>query len=79
MPKHQRICSLCAGGLGDEMHLVFECTALQDLWVSFAPLFQRATTKQQFMWQPDLMQVAQFPEAGVRRMRGIDPSDGSDI
>ena len=36
-----------------EMHLVFECTALQDLRMSFAPLFQRATTMQQFMWQPD--------------------------
>ena len=39
VPRHQRICPLCAGGLGDEMHLVFECTALQDLRVSFAPSF----------------------------------------
>ena len=70
---------MCAGGLRDEMHLVFECTALQDLRMSFAPLFQRATTMQQFMWQPDLMRVAQFLEAGVRTMQGIDPSDGSDI
>ena len=31
------------------MHLVFECTALQDLRVSFAPLFQQATTMQQSM------------------------------
>ena len=61
------------------MHLVFECTALQDLRVSFAALFQRATTMKQFMWQPDLMRVAQFIDAGVRRMREIDPSDGSDI
>ena len=76
VPRRQRICPLCAGGLGDEMHLVFECTALQDLRVSFAPLFRRATTMQQFMWQPDLMRVAQ---AGVRTMQGIDPSDGSDI
>ena len=40
VPRHQRICPLCAGGLGEEMHLEFECIALQDLWVSFAPLFQ---------------------------------------
>ena len=63
---------------GDEMHLVFECTALQDLRVSFAALFQ-ATTMKQFMWQPDLMRVAQFIDAGMRRMREIDPSDGADI
>ena len=45
VPRHQRICPFCADGLGDEkrMHLEFECTALQDLRVSFAPLFQRAT------------------------------------
>ena len=61
------------------MHLVFECTALQDLRVSFAALFQRATTMKQFMWQPDLMRVAQFIDAGMRRMRKIDPSNGSDI
>ena len=35
--------------------------------------------RQQFMWQPDLMRLAQFIDAGVRRMREIDPSDGSDI
>ena len=42
------------------MHLIFECNALQDLCVSFAPLeglFQRATTMQQFMWQPDLVLI----------------------
>ena len=61
------------------MHLVFECNALQDLRVSFAALVQRATTMQQFKWQPDLMRVAQIIDAGVRWMREIDPSDGSDV
>ena len=61
------------------MHLVFECTALQDLRVSFAALFQRATTMKQFMRRPDHMRAAQFINAGVRRTRKIDPSDGSDI
>ena len=45
--------------------------------VSFAPLFQRATTVQRFMWQPDLMRVAQSLEADVRMRQGIDPSGGS--
>ena len=55
--------------LGDETHLVFECPALQDLRVSFAALFQRATTLKQFMWQPHLMRVAHFTDADVRRVR----------
>ena len=55
------IVASCAGrGLAQNSLLVFECSALQDLRVSFAPLFQRAATMQQFMWQPDLMPVAQF-------------------
>ena len=33
----------------------------------------------QFMWQLDLMRVAQLLDAGVRRMREIDASDGSDV
>ena len=57
----------CLPNLG----LVFECTALQDLRVSFAALLQQATTMKQFMWQPDLMRAAQFIDAGVRRMREI--------
>ena len=58
---------------------MFECTALQDLRVSFAPLLQQATTMKQFMWQPDLIRAARILEAGVRRMRETDPSDGSDV
>ena len=52
---------------------MYECTALQDLWesVAVAALFQRATTMQQFMWQPDLMREAQILAAGVRRMRKV--------
>ena len=79
VPRQDRICQLCGSGVGDEMHLVFECEALQDLRVSFAPLFQRAATMQQFMWQPDLMRVARFIDAGMRRVQAIDPNDGSDI
>ena len=30
---------------------------------------RQATTMRQFMWQPDLMRVAQVLDAGVRRMR----------
>ena len=47
--------------------------------LKFAPLFQRATTMKQFMWQLDHMRAAQILDAGVRRIQEIDPSNGSDI
>ena len=34
---------------------------------------------QQFMWQPDMLQVAKFLDAGVKRMQKIDPDAGSNI
>ena len=34
---------------------------------------------QQFMWQPDILQVAKFLDAGVKRMQEIDPDAGSNI
>ena len=40
---------------------------------------QQAITPKQFMWQPDLIRVAQFLDAGVRRMRDIGPSDELDV
>ena len=33
---------------------------------------------QHFMWQPDMLQVAEFLDAGVKRMQEIDPDAGSD-
>ena len=41
--------------------MVFECEALQTTRENFAGLFGPAkVTMQQFMWQADLVQVAQF-------------------
>ena len=34
---------------------------------------------QQFMWQPDMLQVANFLDAGVKRLQEIDPDAGSNI
>ena len=54
------------------------CLAISRM--SFAVLLLRGTTMQQFiMWQPALMQVAQFLEAGVKRVREGHPGDESDI
>ena len=34
---------------------------------------------QQFMWQPDMLQVAKFLDAGVKRMQEVDPDAGSNM
>ena len=69
------------------MLLVFDCTAMQDLRAYFAAVFQQATTMKQFMWQPDLTEMSHASgavyrcwceDSSLRRLREIDPSDGSD-
>ena len=79
VPRHQRVCELCGTGFGDEMHLVFECTSLADLRDCFPEVFHAGQTMQQFMWQPNLLQVSKFLIAGMKRMQTIGPDDGSNI
>ena len=73
----QRLCQLCGADYGDEMHLVFECHGLADLREQFASMIQERQTMQQFMWQPAMLQVAQFLDASVKRMQELDPDAGS--
>ena len=80
VPRHQRVCQLCGSGFSDEMHLVFECTGLADLRGQFPDIFkahQRAM--QQFMWQPNMLQVAKFLDAGMKGLQTVDPNEGSNI
>ena len=46
-------------------------SCLADLREQFASIFQERQTMQQFMWQPDMLQVAKFLDAGVKRMQEI--------
>ena len=34
---------------------------------------------QQFMWQPNMLQVAKFLDAGMKRLQTADPNEGSNI
>ena len=36
-------------------------------------------TMQQFMWQPNLLQIAKFLDAGMKRLQTVDPNEGSNI
>ena len=42
-------------------------------------IFLERQTLEEFMWQPDMLQVAKFLDAGVKRMQEIDPDAGSNI
>ena len=79
VPRHQRVCQLCGTGFGDEMHLAFGCASMTDLRSQFPDIFQPHQTMQQFMWQPSLLQVAKFLDAGMKRLQTVDPDEGSNI
>ena len=79
VPRHQRVCQLCGTGFGDELHLVFECAAMADLRGHFPDIVEAHQTMQQFMWQPNLLQVARFLDAGMKRLQTVDPNEGSNI
>ena len=50
-----------------------------DLRGQFPDIFQPHQTMQQFVWQPDLLQVAKFLDAGMKRLQAVDPNEGSNI
>ncbi len=60
--RAQRVCLACnSGAVGDEMHLVFECTALAFLRSRYASLFTGSTdTMRSFFAQPDHMGVFHY-------------------
>ena len=59
-PRHLRCCTLCHQGVGDEKHLVFECTALNHIRSRFQHLFCRGYTMSLFMNQDDQEDVMYF-------------------
>ena len=62
VPRHRRLCLHCASNVvGDERHMVFDCTALQPVREQYSGLFgPTLVTMQQIMWQRDLVGVAHF-------------------
>lgn len=62
VPRADRLCSHCANGsVADEMHVIFECHALQPVRQQYATLFSPDTnTMRSFFGQKDHMQVFRF-------------------
>ena len=46
--------------VGDEKHLLFECSEFQDVSDKWASLFSGLDTVQESMWQEDLVSVTNF-------------------
>ena len=63
--------------------LVMSCTwslsVQQWLRGRFPDIFEAHQTMQQFMWQPNMLQVAKFLDAGMKRLQTVDPNEGSNI
>ena len=60
VPRHERVCTRCHDGLGDEKHLVFECSALQQVRDKFSDLFIGHDTMRSFMNQGCQRDVMHF-------------------
>ena len=62
IPRHQRVCPRCPlGEVGDERHLIFSCTAVQEVRDRYAWLFRGPRmTMVDFMWHGDKFAVAKF-------------------
>ena len=73
VPRHQRLCLHCASNVvGDERHMVFDCTALHPVRELYPGLFgPTIVTMQQIMWQRDLVGVAHFVLDCFRRLHSL--------
>ena len=70
--RQLRVCSVCGSGqVCDEHHLVLECAALQALRGRWLHLFEGCATMQQFMWQADLVGVAEFVSEGLAVLQRV--------
>ena len=58
--RSERLCLLCMHGVGDEKHLVFECSALNGIRLRFPHLFTGFHTMSSFMNQAAQRDVMHF-------------------
>ena len=83
---HRHIKARCIRGCASSVALVsaMRCTwslstAMTDLRGQFPDIFQAHQTVQQFTWQPNVLQVAKFLDAGMKSLQTVDPSEGPNI
>ena len=79
VPRLQRFCPLCGGPFPDEQHVLLECASLAWLRERFSPLFQRPLRMREFVWQADMLLLAQYVAAVLDAVDEAGPRQGSDI
>jgi hypothetical protein len=61
VPRAERLCKLCGDGVGDELHMLAECSAYAAVQQRHAPLFECLGGWQQVVnWQLSSSEVRQF-------------------
>ncbi len=62
LPRHSRICRLChTGALGDERHMLLECSALSDLRAEFSTLVSACSgVMARLMWSKDQLLLSRY-------------------
>ena len=73
LPRHRRVCRLCrlchSGALGDERHMLLECTALADLRDHFSPLIAECLGVMAWLaWARNQSMVSRYIIACLDRM-----------
>ena len=60
--RHSRICRLChTGALGDERHMLLECSALSDLRAEFSTLVSECSgVMARLMWSKDQLLLSRY-------------------
>ena len=72
IPREHRVCPLCSRGLQDEHHLVFTCTAMDDIRARFRGLFRHATLSSFFAFNYTGPLIA-FLTTCLRRVQASSP------
>jgi hypothetical protein len=60
LPRHERLCTWCYAGRGDEKHMVFECSALQHIRDKYSAMFAGHNTMRSFMNQTNQRGIIHF-------------------
>ena len=70
LPRHSRICRLChTGALGDERHMLLECSALSDVRAQFSSLISECSgVMASLMWGKDQLLLSKYIIAYLDRM-----------
>ena len=77
--RAERSCAMCGACPGDEMHLVFECAALQVLRHDMPTLFQGVHSMRCFVWQDNMVLMSSFVRDAMRMVGAAGSGNKLDV